>query len=170
VAGAPELLLPLPLSEYSKVEAFGPDGRAELVWYRPGSPAAATTTTATSDGRFDGYAETRLRAGPRERYSVLTTASGVKGGRAPGGRAGRVGSAVSDADRRIERDLLLRLMGGVGDAAPAKGGRVAASRQQQLAEVSAAPARGGGGASVGLRLLVAAVAAILSVAGAGLWA
>jgi hypothetical protein len=138
-AGPGEIVLPLPVTAYSKVVAYGPDGRREFAWYRPDQRAAAAAPAATSQA---------LRSsGPRA---------------AAGSRRGR-GRALSAKDRRIERDLLLRLMS--APAQDAVGSRPSLAsrpgRAQQLAQVSAAAAGGGRALQRVLLAMAASVAVVL---------
>ena len=163
-AGPAELVLPLPVTDYSKVVAYGPDGHRELIWYRPSpasdsvAPAAAAASPSPS---LVNYPSTHLRPGPHEQYSVVTTGTSAGARR----RLSR-GRGLSAQDRRIERDLLLRLM-----AAPEQGtvrpprSDSTRGRPQQLAQVSAAATATG---RVGLRrALVALSAAVVALWGAG---
>ena len=161
-AGPAELVLPLPVTAYSKVVAYGPDGHREFIWYRP----AKRTSAAPASRQGTEEEASKHRVAPQEKYSMTSTGalSGSVGRKGRGAERGRVFSAK---DRRIERDLLLRLMStpGQDDAVSSQSSASEAGRQQQLVQVSAAaPAAGPGRLQ---RALLATAAASLLVCWSG---
>ena len=139
-----QLTLPLPVTDYSKVVAYGPDGRRQFVWYRSSAPSAAARAS-DAPGRGGSYevADTGLEfPGPS--------------------------SSLTAEDRRVERDLLLHLM---SSPSPHRGRHPSAARfeapgrQQQLVEVSAAGPGASAGWAAPRALVVAAAAALLAIFG-----